>query len=212
MWRRSARRCLLATDLPMRSRWSTRSRRLSVRCLREPAVLPTRGGCATTRLCTRCWGIARFPGEDAIRRFFHHFTQTRIEAFWRPLWACLLGLLAEPQGGFTLDLDSTIFNREGRQEGAAKGYNPRRPGRKSHHRLLAVLAEAPFVLHAWLRSLPACSRICSGIFSVGIITAISHFSHPHQISQMRYRIMRSGSNQTFFQKPEFTSSRPVHSR
>jgi hypothetical protein len=34
----------------------------------------------------------------------------------------------------------------------AKGYNPRRPGRKSHHPLLAVLAEAPFVLHAWLRS------------------------------------------------------------
>jgi hypothetical protein len=97
-------------------------------------------------------GIARFPGEDAIRRFFHQFTQARIEAFWRPLWMWLLGLLAEPQGGFTLDLDSTIFSREGQQQGAAKGYNPRRPGRKSHHPLLAVLAEAPFVLHAWLRS------------------------------------------------------------
>ena len=97
-------------------------------------------------------GIARFPGEDAIRRFFHQFTQARIEAFWRPLWIWLLGLLAEPSGGFTLDMDSTIFNREGNQQGAAKGYNPRRPGRKSHHPLLAVLAEAPFVLHAWLRS------------------------------------------------------------
>jgi hypothetical protein len=29
---------------------------------------------------------------------------------------------------------------------------PRRPGRLSHHPLLAVLAEANFVLHAWLRS------------------------------------------------------------
>ena len=97
-------------------------------------------------------GISRFPGEDAIRGFFHQFTQARIEAFWRPLWIWLLGLLAEPEGGFTLDMDSTIFNREGSQQGAAKGYNPRRPGRKSHHPLLAVLAEAPFVLHAWLRS------------------------------------------------------------
>lgn len=97
-------------------------------------------------------GVARFPGEDAIRRFFHQFTQARIEAFWRPLWMWLLSFLAQPAGGFTLDLDSTIFNREGSQEGAAKGYNPRRPGRKSHHPLLAVLAEAPFVLHAWLRS------------------------------------------------------------
>ena len=97
-------------------------------------------------------GIPRFPGEDAIRGFFHQFTQARIEAFWRPLWVWLLGLLEEPAGGFTLDMDSTIFNREGSQQGAAKGYNPRRPGRKSHHPLLAVLAEAPFVLHAWLRS------------------------------------------------------------
>ena len=38
------------------------------------------------------------------------------------------------------------------QQGAARGYNPRRPGRLSHHPLLAVLAEANFVLHAWLHS------------------------------------------------------------
>ena len=30
--------------------------------------------------------------------------------------------------------------------------NPRGPGRLSHHPLLAFLAEANFVLHAWLRS------------------------------------------------------------
>lgn len=29
---------------------------------------------------------------------------------------------------------------------------PRRPGRKSHYPLLAVLAELPLVLHGWLRS------------------------------------------------------------
>jgi hypothetical protein len=55
--------------------------------------------------------------------------------------------------GFSLDLDSTIFSRHGtQQQGAARGYNPRRPGRLSHHPLLAVLAEANFVLHSWLRS------------------------------------------------------------
>ncbi len=75
-----------------------------------------------------------------------------MEAFFRPLFRWLLALLKQPAEGFTLDLDSTIFAREGSQEGVAKGYNPRRPGRKSHHPLLAVLAEAPFVLHAWLRS------------------------------------------------------------
>jgi hypothetical protein len=97
-------------------------------------------------------GVKRFPGEDAIRRFFHRFTQAHIEAFWRLLWRWMLEFLEAPRECFSLDLDSTVFSREGGQEGAAKGYNPRRPERKSHHPILAVLAEMPFVLHAWLRS------------------------------------------------------------
>lgn len=97
-------------------------------------------------------GIARFPANDAILRFFARFSQGCIEGFFRPLTRWLLALLKAPAAGFTLDMDSTVFSREGSQEGVAKGYNPRRPGRKSHHPLLAVLAEAPFVLHAWLRS------------------------------------------------------------
>src|SRR5207302_7307975 len=36
--------------------------------------------------------------------------------------------------------------------GALKGPNPRKHGRPSHHPLLAVLAEAHFILHGWLRS------------------------------------------------------------
>lgn len=97
-------------------------------------------------------GMKRFPGEDAIRRFFHRFTQGQIEVSWRSLWKWMLGLIEAPHAGFSLDLDSTVLSREGNQEGVAKGYNPRRPGRKTHHPILAVLAEMPFVLHAWLRA------------------------------------------------------------
>lgn len=97
-------------------------------------------------------GLARWPGADTVRSLFHRFTQPSIQSFWRPLWVWLLGLLRGPKEGFSLDLDSTVFQRSGTQQGAAKGYNPRRPGRNSHHPLLAVLAEAPFVLHGWLRS------------------------------------------------------------
>jgi hypothetical protein len=97
-------------------------------------------------------GIPRWPGADTVRGLCHRFTQATIQQFWRPLWGWLLGMIACPAGGFSLDLDSTVFQRAGRQQGAAKGYNPRRPGRKSHHPLLAVLAEVPFVLHGWLRS------------------------------------------------------------
>ena len=97
-------------------------------------------------------GLKRWPGADTVRGFFHRFTQASIQSFWRPLWVWLLGLVRCPATGFSLDLDSTVFQRAGHQEGAAKGYNPRRPGRKSHHPLLAVLAEAPLLLHGWLRS------------------------------------------------------------
>jgi len=85
--------------------------------------------------------------------YFRRFSQAEIERFWRPLWRWLIGRLPGLAGGYSLDLDSTIFARHGtQQQGAARGYNPRRPGRLSHHPLLAVLAEANFVLHAWLRS------------------------------------------------------------
>jgi Transposase DDE domain group 1 len=98
-------------------------------------------------------GMKRFPSDDTVLNYFRRFSQGEIEGFWRPLWRWLIGRLPQPQNGFSLDLDSTIFARHGaQQQGAARGYNPRRPGRLSHHPLLAVLAEANFVLHAWLRS------------------------------------------------------------
>ena len=98
-------------------------------------------------------GIERFPGTDTVRNFFQRFRQGHIEEFWRPLWKWLLALSwPMPTEGFSLDLDSTVFQRSGNQEGAKRGYNPSRPGRHSHHPLIAFLAEAPLVLHAWLRS------------------------------------------------------------
>src|SRR5499427_900398 len=93
------------------------------------------------------------PSDDTILNYFRRFTQAEIEGFWRPLWRWLLARVPWQPSGYSLDLDSTIFSRHGsQQQGAARGYNPRRPGRLSHHPLLAVLAEANFVLHAWLRS------------------------------------------------------------
>ena len=98
-------------------------------------------------------GIERFPGTDTVRNFFLRFRQGHIEEFWRPLWKWLFGLSwPHPAEGFSLDLDSTVFQRSGNQEGAKRGYNPSRPGRHSHHPLIAFLAKAPLVLHAWLRS------------------------------------------------------------
>jgi hypothetical protein len=98
-------------------------------------------------------GMKRFPSNDTILNYFRRFSQAEVEGFWRPMWRWLISRLPQLEKGFSLDLDSTIFSRHGaQQQGVARGYNPRRPGRLSHHPLLAVLAEANFVLHSWLRS------------------------------------------------------------
>src|ERR1700757_3719534 len=94
-------------------------------------------------------GMKRFPSDDTILNYFRRFSQAEVERFLRPMGGWLISRLPQQEKGFSLNLDSTIFSRHGaQQQGAARGYNPRRPGRLSHHPLLAVLAEANFVLHA----------------------------------------------------------------
>jgi Transposase DDE domain group 1 len=97
-------------------------------------------------------GSRRFPTDGTIRNLFKRFTQGMVVRMYEPLWAWQLERLPLRSEGYSLDLDSTVFERYGRQEGARKGYNPKKPGRASHHPLLAVLGEAHFILHGWLRS------------------------------------------------------------
>jgi len=52
---------------------------------------------------------------------------------------------------FTIDFDSTVMTRYGNQEGARKGYNPQKPGRNSHHPLMAFIDDCNMVANFWLR-------------------------------------------------------------
>lgn len=98
-------------------------------------------------------GIKRFPSDDTIRNLFLRFGMGEIQRFFEPMTEWMMERLEPPAEGHSLDLDSTVFSRHGQQqEGAMKGYNPGRPGRLSHHPLLAVLSEVHFVMHGWLRS------------------------------------------------------------
>jgi len=51
----------------------------------------------------------------------------------------------------TLDLDSTVITRYGEQQGAKKGYNSKKPGRNSHHPLMAFIPEVRMIANAWMR-------------------------------------------------------------
>ena len=98
-------------------------------------------------------GINRFPSDDTIRNLFLRFGMGEVQRFFEPMTEWMMERLPQQAQGHSLDLDSTVFARHGQQqEGAAKGYNPGRPGRLSHHPLLAVLSEVHFVMHGWLRS------------------------------------------------------------
>ena len=95
-------------------------------------------------------GVERFPSDDSFRNFFKRFGMGEVGRFFHPMWSWMISRL--PDIEYSLDMDSTVFERYGRQEGSKKGFNPRKPGRSSHHPLLAVLAERCIVLHGWLRS------------------------------------------------------------
>jgi hypothetical protein len=97
-------------------------------------------------------GLERFPSDDTIRNLFRRFGMGQVQRLFAPLAEWQMERLPQRSEGYTLDLDSTVFERYGRQEGSLKGHNPRKHGRPSHHPLLAVLNEAHFLLHGWLRS------------------------------------------------------------
>lgn len=105
-----------------------------------------RGDEALRQLC----GVRAFPSDDTVRNFFRRFGPGEVERFFPTLWRWLLG--EQTARACTLDLDSTIFQRYGRQEGAVRGYNPGRRNGCSHHPLLAFMGQPMLVLHAWLRS------------------------------------------------------------
>ncbi len=70
-------------------------------------------------------GIPRFPVDDTIRNLFKRFGQGQCQRFFSGLWNWQLERLPECSSGYSLDLDSTVFERYGRQQGALRGPNPR---------------------------------------------------------------------------------------
>jgi hypothetical protein len=97
-------------------------------------------------------GSARLPSAMTVTRYLSGLARSQVERLSEGLRRFVLSRLRPPALGWVLDVDSTVFERYGQQEGSLKGHNPRKHGRPSHHPILAMLAEAKVVLHAWLRS------------------------------------------------------------
>lgn len=103
------------------------------------------------------FGYESLPSQSTYSRFFGKFSQARNTAVFPPLQQWFFDQINV--GAVTVDFDSTVITREGRQEGSAKGYNPNRRGRNSHHPLMAFISQTRMVANAWLR--PGNTAACS---------------------------------------------------
>lgn len=101
------------------------------------------------------FSIKRLPESiTALTRFFERFENWgQVESLATALWDFTVSHLipfdkiVEDFIGF----DSSVLTRYGDQQGTAKGYNPKKPGRPSHHPILAFFTNSDYILNIWNR-------------------------------------------------------------
>lgn len=95
------------------------------------------------------FGWDKMPSQSTYSRFFGKFNQARNTEVFPELQHWFFNQLGVDS--LTVDFDSTVITRYGDQQGSAKGYNPNKRGRNSHHPLMAFVSQTRMVANAWLR-------------------------------------------------------------
>ena len=130
------------------------------------------------------FGWKQAPSQSTYSRFFQKFSWKRNTEIFIPLQKWFIDNLKITN--ITIDFDSSIMTRYGDQQGSKVGYNPNKPGRASHHPLMAFIAETRMVANAWLRpgntaALSNCKAFIDETFEillnkkVGLVRADSGF-------------------------------------
>lgn len=95
------------------------------------------------------FGWEKMPSQSTYSRFFGKFSQKRNTDIFPKMQHWFFNQLGVDN--LTIDFDSTVITRYGEQQGSAKGYNPNKKGRNSHHPLMAFVSQTRMVANAWLR-------------------------------------------------------------
>jgi hypothetical protein len=90
------------------------------------------------KVIQKIFGWRTMAGHKCFQRYFKKFGQADNQRVFTELFNWFFKQIKFDN--YTLDLDSTILTRYGNQQGAKKGYNPKKPGRNSHHPLIAFVA------------------------------------------------------------------------
>lgn len=85
----------------------------------------------------------RIPSDDTVRRFFKTIDETQGREWMHEAYSIIYDNLPDLP---TIDWDSTVLTKYGKQEGVEVGYNPTKPGRGSLHPLFASIADTRLVL------------------------------------------------------------------
>ena len=107
-------------------------------------------------------GWTKVPVDTTIGRLFKEVTEKEISQFeslnhrlrgqiWRMANRAGVSKVGLNRVQW-IDVDSTVDSVCGTQEGAAKGYNPKKKGALSYHPQLAFLAGSKEILQAWFRT------------------------------------------------------------
>jgi len=98
-------------------------------------------------------GLKKFPDQTALRRFLRRFPPDAIREMVRLHDRLRMELFAIPEQRSQLEfhLDSVVLTLYGKQQGARKGYNPKKKGRRSYHPILCFEAHGQEFWHGSLR-------------------------------------------------------------
>jgi len=98
-------------------------------------------------------GLKSFPDQSALRRFLKRMPSSAIRQMVRLHDRLRSQLFAVPRARTQLEfhLDSVVLTLYGKQQGARKGYNPRKKGRPSYHPILCFEGHGQEFWHGSLR-------------------------------------------------------------
>lgn len=97
----------------------------------------------------KLFGWGKKPEHKAFQRYFNKFNIGISSVVFEKLYTWFFTNLHHDN--FTLDIDSSVLTRYGEQQAANKGYNKSKPGRNSHHPLMAFISDFDIVANFWLR-------------------------------------------------------------
>lgn len=126
------------------------------------------------------FGLEQVGSVSTFSRFFRRFGRKQVEEVFGQLSGWLWQGIGP--GSWTVDLDSSVLTRYGRQEGSQRGYNPWHRGQRSHHPLMAFASECRMVITAWLR--PGDTTDCSNVRNF-FLEVLAVLGQRHKVGLLR---------------------------